>query len=286
MAGKPVPKADMRTKEGRRIAVAGAASFLLFILPVPILVKGALAIFRGDIIMLGVCAALFALAIFGAVVARRGIMLEAQFLSRKIARAPLLPYKTAGGILIGAATFFAALILTHNGFLYSGAFGIGAVAGTLLLYGLDPMGAKGVAIDSGVGIDELTDALESARAKVSKTEIAAKAIRNTEYKARLNSTLGWANKIINSIEEDPRDLRRARKFMNVYLDGLQQVTEKYAATHGKADTGALEENFREMLVEMENTFKEQHAKLMDDDLLDLDIQIEVLKTRLKREGVL
>jgi len=40
-----------------------------------------------------------------------------------------------------------------------------------------------------------------------------------------------------------------------------------------------------VLVTIEQVFGEQQQKLLENDVLDLDVQIEVLKTQLEREGV-
>ena len=48
----------------------------------------------------------------------------------------------------------------------------------------------------------------------------------------------------------------------------------------------MEDNFRNVLVTIEDVFGEQYKKLLENDVLDLDVQIEVLTTQLKREGVL
>lgn len=87
------------------------------------------------------------------------------------------------------------------------------------------------------------------------------------------------------LEQDPRDLRRARKFLNVYLDGARQVTQGYAKTHGRMTTPELEDSFRRVLTTIEEVFAEQQQKLLEADVTDLDVQIEVLTTQLKREGV-
>ncbi|HAO32370.1 MAG TPA: hypothetical protein DCQ84_05350, partial [Candidatus Competibacteraceae bacterium] len=101
----------------------------------------------------------------------------------------------------------------------------------------------------------------------------------------LRRIVGQARQILTMLEEDPRDLRRARKFLNVYLDGAKQVTEGYAKTHGRLNTPELENNFRQVLATIEEVFGEQRQKLLEADLTDLDVQIEVLTTQLKREGV-
>ena len=91
--------------------------------------------------------------------------------------------------------------------------------------------------------------------------------------------------MLHLIEEDPRDLRRARKFLNVYLDSAKTVTENYAATSAKAHSPEMEAKFRAVLDDLKKTCEEQYAKLLENDTLDLDAQIEVLKVRLTKEGL-
>jgi hypothetical protein len=71
----------------------------------------------------------------------------------------------------------------------------------------------------------------------------------------------------------------------VYLEGAEQVTQGYAATHRLADFSELEQSFRSVLVTIEEVFGEQQKRLLDADLLDLDVKIEVLHKQLKREGI-
>jgi len=78
--------------------------------------------------------------------------------------------------------------------------------------------------------------------------------------------------ITDIVEDDPRDLRRARKFLRTYLDGAQRVTEGYANTHKYGDNGELENNFRNVLDTIET-------------VIELDVQIEVLQMQLEKEGV-
>ena len=63
------------------------------------------------------------------------------------------------------------------------------------------------------------------------------------------------------------------------------MTTEYARTHRQMRKAPLEQNFRQLLVDMENTFAQQHQKLIENDLTSLDVEIEVLNARLKREGV-
>ena len=81
-------------------------------------------------------------------------------------------------------------------------------------------------------------------------------------------------------------MRRARKFLKVYLTGAKNVTNQYANTHQHQDNQVLEENFRNVLTSIENVIEEQHGKLLENDVLDLDIKIEVLEAQLKHEGII
>lgn len=225
--------AAARMREKQRQMAQSAAAFFLFLLPTPVLIRAIFAIFGGKILLLAWCLILYAVFIVGATLVKRGLALEAQYKARRIAKASLLPYKTAGSLVLGLATIATAWGLVGHGLFLSIAFGIGAVAGSLMLYGLDPMGAKGVSTDGGVDSVKVVAALETARSKLDRIEKAAWNIRNREFQRRIKSILGSAYLVLDEIEKDPRDLRRARKFLNVYLDGAVEVTERYAATYEK-----------------------------------------------------
>jgi len=111
-------------------------------------------------------------------------------------------------------------------------------------------------------------------------------IRDREINERVHGILDWARKVLSEIENDPRDVRLARKFLKVYLEGAEQVTERFAKLEKEPLSAELEHSFRTLLVDMENVFAEQHEKLLENDILDLDVQIEVLTARLRREGVI
>jgi 5-bromo-4-chloroindolyl phosphate hydrolysis protein len=127
--------------------------------------------------------------------------------------------------------------------------------------------------------------LDEAEQKIAAIDAARPSIRNTEFRDRLRRISAEARKILAIIEADPRDARRARKFLKVYLDGAQQVTEGYAALHGSEEAPELEDNFRRVLGTIESVIAEQQDKLRQNNLSELDVQIEVLQMQLEKEGV-
>lgn len=267
----------------------GIKGVLLYLLPLPVLITAIGSLMRGSVIDTLVTGGVFAAYMLGATIARQGFRLQGEYERRKIARAPSTPFKTIAALLIAITT--AVLDWWTSSYALAAipeAILIGAVAflGFALYYGLDPRKDKASGLSIGVTIDEVLDALDAANVKIDAIESARRKINNPEFNVRLQRITSKAREVLTSIEDDPTRLARARKFLKVYLDGTQRVTEGYARTHREQQPAALETNFSRVLDSIEQTFTEQQTKLLEDDHFDLDVQIEVLETQLKREGVL
>ncbi len=217
---------------------------------------------------------------------RRGIKIEAEALSRKIQRrASTVPYKMTGAAVLAVAMFIVAWIGIQYSLLDSLLFGLAVFTGSYLYYGFDPA-RKNTDISSiGITSEEVLELLDEGEAKIAAIETARKDIRNTEFRDRLQRIAHGARQVLKTIEEDPRDARGARKFLKVYLDGAQQVTEGYALAHRNEQAPALEDNFRRVLETIERVIDEQQAKLRENNLSELDVQIEVLQMQLEKEGI-
>ena len=258
---------------------------LMFLLPLPVLLAALVSLSRGRLSDLIGNAAGYALFLAGALLLRQGLLTEGEYARRRVAKTPW-PLKTVGGAVIALATGVTAWLGAHYPPIIAGAFGLVALLGCHLGYGFDPRAAKRFTDTDGVDTtDRVLQALEQAEGSIAAIEQATRDIRNTELNNRLRRIAALARQILKMLEEDPRDLRRARKFLNVYLDGAKQVVEGYAKTHGRVSAPELEDNFRRVLVTIEEVFTEQQQKLLETDVTDLDVQIEVLTTQLKREGV-
>ena len=91
--------------------------------------------------------------------------------------------------------------------------------------------------------------------------------------------------MLAQIEKDPSDLRRARRFLVTYLDGTRDVVRKYQEQQQDLADTELAESFRHVLDTVERVFAEQEDVLKRNETMDLEVQIEVLRTQLEREGV-
>lgn len=259
---------------------------LLLILPLPALFAALVALGKGQLGGVLVNFGVYILFLAGALLNREGLKADVDYHQRKVAQPPAIPWKGVGAGFVAAATGLTATLAAGYAWPLGICFAIGAYLGCLLLYGPDPRAAKTVLGQSGVSTEEVVQALSEGERAIHSIEASADSMDNSELRMRLRRVVGLAREVLGAIEENPRDLRRARKFLTVYLEGAQRVSEGYARNHRRGDVGELEDNFRRVLVTIEETFEEQLQKLRQDDLLDLDVQIEVLSTQLKREGVI
>lgn len=281
---------------GRSLRLAGGAWALRivpFMLVPPIVL--ALASGRSRQALVGIAAVALTLAASGLM--RRGLEQAAAHETRPRAAAPR-PLKLLAGLATAVAAFAVAGWGTEGGLfglgtspnlLEAAVFGLLTFLGCRLAYGADPRRAGGMspeaAARAGSRTPQAMAAIAEAEAKLQEIEDAARGLHGAELKARLRRIVDQGRVILQQLEDDPRNLSRARRFLVTYLDGTRDVVRKYAGQqHDLAET-PLAESFRRVLTTVEQVFLEQEEVLKRNEALDLDVQIEVLEMQLKREGV-
>jgi 5-bromo-4-chloroindolyl phosphate hydrolysis protein len=235
---------------------------------------------------LGLIVAMVLLYVGGKAV-ERGSREQALNEGRPLARSPT-PWKLIGSILAGAAAASVSFASGDYGGM-SLVYGALVAGAGVLTYGLDPRADHGAveaaAKKAGIKSRDVIDTIEEAHRKVRGIEDAAQRLHSRELKARLDRICQQARTILAQLEQDPKNLSRARRFLVTYLDGTRDVVAKYAAQQRDLVETALAENFRRVLTTIEQVFAEQEEVLKQDDKLNLEVQIEVLETQLRREGV-
>jgi hypothetical protein len=275
----------MLTQKQWRRAKSKVVGLSLFILPLPLLLKAILSLWTNEPGDFAASSASWLLFLLAAIVSRRGLQAELMEADRPFGSIRASRLKTAGGVLVALATMATALFAVGHGALIALAYGLIAGLGYFLLYGGE-VASKPMQRNLGLEGDEVGRLVRQAYARLDNIETARRGIASGEFKQRLGNIVTGAERIIKLVADDPRDLRRARKFLTVYLEGAQRVTEEYARTPAAAASPDLEHNFRTLLVDMENTCDDQYQKLLEHDVSDLEVRIEVLSARLRREGVI
>ncbi len=261
---------------------------LLYILPLPLLPAIFSALFDGHTIVALARVVGFASAMLAATLIRKGISLDNEAKRRNLRRrASTVRYRFVGAVILALGMFVLAWIgiPDKNTLFDSILFSVAVLLGCYLYYDFDSASKSPDIAAVGITTEELVDLLDEAEGRIARIENASKDINNREFRDRLRRIVKEARSILTTIEEDPVDARRARKFLKVYLDGAQQVTEGYARTHKDGGTHELEDNFRRVLTTIETVIAEQQAKLRENNLSDLDVNIEVLQLQIEKEGV-
>ena len=260
---------------------------MLYILPLPLLLVIINALIRGYFITLISGVLSLGLIWIAAWFLQKAANYEWEARRRRWARATRVPWRFSAALFCGVAGFIITAIVVGHSVFVGLIAGLAAFAGVVLTYGFDPQYDKNQNVSRfGVTTEEIVEALDEAEGNLSEIESAAKTIKNSELKMRLGRIVDKTRGVLSLIEEDPKDLRRARKFLKVYLTGAKNVTSQYARTHTHGENAVLEENFRNVLASIESVIEEQHSKLLENDALDLDVKIEVLEAQLKHEGII
>ncbi|MEN8131275.1 MAG: 5-bromo-4-chloroindolyl phosphate hydrolysis family protein [Pseudomonadota bacterium] len=261
-------------------------AWLLFLLPLPLIPAAIFSLISGNLLHLSVSLGAYAAYLYSALLTRQALKAEARYAQRKFARRPSLLGKRTAGIITSLSTAALAYLGADQSLILSIVYGLLCALGFDFAYGFGTLHTPIVKNHFKADDPEIADILEQAEAKIVAIEYAADELNSVELIDRLKRITTKAREILYFVANDPRELRRARKFMHVYLDGAQRVSQGYARTHRQIRSGELDENFRRVLITIEKVFIEQQSKLLEHDVQDLDVQIEVLKTQLENEGVI
>ena len=261
--------------------------FLLYLLPLPLLPATIFALMSGRPVKAVACGVGFVLFMGAATLVRKGIRLDNEARKRRLRRrASTVQYRMIGAAMAAAGIFIVAWLgLSQYSIIESALYGVAVLLGCYLYYDFDPARKDPTIAAVGITTEELIELLDEAEGRIEGIEQASRQIGNIEFKDRLRRIVKEAREILDTIEKDPVDARRARKFLKVYLDGAQQVTEGYARTHSDDEEHSLEDNFRRVLTTIETVIAEQQSKLTENNLSELDVNIEVLQMQLEKEGV-
>ncbi|MCB9944467.1 MAG: 5-bromo-4-chloroindolyl phosphate hydrolysis family protein [Geminicoccaceae bacterium] len=230
----------------------------------------------------------FGLLIVAGTFVQKGLEAEASYNARRIARPPG-PRKLFGAALVAASVFCLAWLSHGSGLFMSILYAVLGGGGCVMAYGLDPMGRKDIDEDlaarAGLRSEDVIEAVSEAENKIREIELNARELHNRELSERLGRIAARARAVLAQVERTPGDLRRARRFFVTYLDGTRDVVRKYREQQNDLANTPLAESFRHVLETVEKVFGEQEEVLKRNDSLDLEVQIDVLRTQLEKEGV-
>lgn len=215
---------------------------------------------------------------------REGLKAEAAWEARKTARRPAVPRKALGAVVLGAGLALGAQA-PELGLIGAGLVAAVGVALGLIAFGLDPMRDKGMAGIDPFQQDRVAKVVAEGEKHLTALREAIARIDDARLTARTEAFASSARGLFRAVEDDPADLTAARRYMTVYLQGARDAGVKFADLWaGTRDAGARAD-FEALLDDLEAHFTARTKALQEGGREGLEIEIEVLRERLARDGV-
>jgi hypothetical protein len=266
--------------ETRRVDAAGAKSNLMFVPPAIAALTGLLGGPEVLILSLGSAAVLT----LGAWLLREGLRAEAAYESRAIARRPAIPRKIMAAVLAGGGALLAAL--SGGTDLLGGVlYGVAAAGLHLAAFGIDPLGDKRVEGVDSFQQDRVARVVEEAEAYLAAIRDTVASLGDRALQTRVAGFEALARRLIRTVEEDPRDLTAARKYLGVYLMGARDATLRFAEVWRRSRDPQARADYEALLGDLETTYAQSTTRLLEGGREAMDLEIKVLRDRLGREGL-
>lgn len=213
----------------------------------------------------------------------KGLSNKRQAQQSKVPLKTSFPLLFLGACLLGIGTFIAAFGLAEYHLFAALGLGIATFLGSILWYGLD--GLPATASLSEIDDEADKEILLKTGQHIAEIKNSSEQITDVQLQTQLQQVIQSSENILQHLTENPQKISKAGRFLHHYLSATQSVISRYAETHKQVDDENLDENFKQVLQSIANSFKNQHDKLLAKDVFDLDVDIEVLNTLLEKQGI-
>ncbi|MFA8441468.1 5-bromo-4-chloroindolyl phosphate hydrolysis family protein [Yoonia sp.] len=278
--GQPSQSPQKAARVDQHVAVSGGRVKLLY---VPAVILAVTSLNEGPVLLVTglIGAGVLTLAAW---LLQEGLEAEAAYNQRKVARRPALPRKILATALTGIGVAIAAYA-GESGTLGSILYGIAAAGLHTATFGIDPLTDKRMEGVDTFQQDRVARVVDEAEAYLDVMKSQIEAVSDRRLTARVEDFQMIARRMIRTVEEDPRDLTGARKFLSVYLMGARDATIKFVDLYNRSKDADARADYEALLDDLEQNFAARTDKMMLDDRSDMNIEIKVLRDRLQREGV-
>ena len=214
---------------------------------------------------------------------REGLIAQDAFDARVSAKRPF-PRRIAAAVLTGAAVCGLGFARAGDPVLAT-LTGLVAAGLHLVAFGPDPLSDKrppGVDAYQSGRVAKVTD---EAEAILSEMRESVRALGDRGLTDRVDAFARSVRRLSAQVAADPRDLAGARRYLGVYLRGARDATARFAGLYARSRDEQARADWLALLGDMEKGMDGRAERLMVDDRTGLDIEIDVLRDRLRREGV-
>ncbi|MBK9575724.1 MAG: 5-bromo-4-chloroindolyl phosphate hydrolysis family protein [Fibrobacteres bacterium] len=131
-------------------------------------------------------------------------------------------------------------------------------------------------------------ALENGARQSSEIKRLATLIADPKLRREAETIGVVASGILSDLRAHPKDSSRARRFLDYYLESTRKILAKYVELSGRnlstPEAKASLAGIGNLLSEVRQGFERQRADLAESDLIDLDVEMKLLRTTMKMDG--
>lgn len=215
---------------------------------------------------------------------QEGLKAETAYDARKVARKPTIPRKMLATIGTGVGIALAAMT-GDNGLAGSIIYGVAAAALHVAAFGIDPLKDKRMEGVDTFQQDRVARVVEQADETLAAMRDHITRLEDRDLTQRVDAFQATARKMARTLQEDPRDLTSARKYLGVFLEGARDATVKFVDLYKRKPDPDARTHYVDLLTDLQTNFAARTDKMLVDDRTDMDIEIKVLRDRLQREGL-
>jgi len=171
------------------------------------------------------------------------------------------------------------LILTFASF-----FGI-----YIVLFAFRPKDQLTIDLGTGITPEMIQTLLRESKEKIRELEYLTKQLKDEKMRATIYHIISTVKKIYENIRRDPEKMKVARQFLSYYFDTSISIVNKYSQL-SMQDVKSPEISkalmkAENMLNSIDIAFNKQLAKLLSNDAMDLDVEIETLEKTFRSEDL-
>lgn len=221
----------------------------------------------------------FGILLLSAWLTREGEKAHEAWESRSIARRPAFPRKIFGSLLSGIGIGLAAWAPGADP-IGPGLLGVLGAALHFISFGADPMRDKGMEGVDAFQTERVANAVAEAEKHLTALRESARPVADRALMDQIDRFSATARTMFRTLENDPRDLTSARRYLSVYLEGAKEATARFAQIYATTRDPKARADYADLLSDLDTRFSQRTDVLLSNDRTRMDVEIEVLRERL------
>ncbi len=209
-----------------------------------------------------------------------GQWLKSIYDAKHVARAPVVPFKGLGAVLIAVSA--GALCWFEGGGLAVSIALIPVVLGlTVLSFGLDPRRHKGLETRESREAYQLEKVAARVGVELDRIKRSAAPLAVPEIMTEIRNLENAIHGLLSAVTNDPTRIGTVRRFFGVYLTAFGDASEQFSSVYsGTGDQAALD-NYQQMMTTLTHAYRTTARRYAQAGTAQLEVEMKVLARYLK-----